>query len=217
VERLELLKDQKLWDGTIGEGWELQLEAKEVLDGAYLGCSIAVNGVCLTVTAFNSSSFTVGLAPETLRHTDLGSLKAGSKVNLERALAADGRNSGHFVQGHIDDVGTIEEMRQDGEALWIRVRPPERLMPYIVPKGFIAIDGTSLTVCEAPAEDGFFSVMLVAYTQQKIIFPTKSVGGTVNLEVDVTAKYVERSMSAMLARIEDLERRLGCAEAALAK
>lgn len=208
MERLELLKDQKLWDGTIGEGWELQLEAKEVLDGAYLGCSIAVNGVCLTVTAFNSSSFTVGLAPETLRHTDLGSLKAGSKVNLERALAADGRNSGHFVQGHIDDVGTIEEMRQDGEALWIRVRPPARLMPYIVPKGFIAIDGTSLTVCDVDHAQGTFNFMLIAFTQQKVIIPKKAVGDAVNLEVDVIAKYVEQSLAAVVARVEALEKRL---------
>jgi len=216
VKRLELKKGLKLWDGSVGEGWELQVGAQTVLDGAYLGCSIAVNGVCLTVTEFDGDSFTAGLSPETLRRTNLQELPSGAPVNLERALAADGRNSGHFVQGHVDDVGVIEEMRPDGEALWIRVKAPPRLMPYIVPKGFIAIDGTSLTVCNTNVADSWFDFMLVAYTQSKIILPSKQVGDAVNLEVDVTAKYVERSMGAMLERIEALERRLKAQERACA-
>jgi len=212
IRRAEAKENVQLWDGSVGSGFELEVEASEVLGGAYIGCSIAVNGVCLTVTEYDEQSFTVGLAPETLRRTNLPKLTAGSRVNLERALAADGRNSGHMVQGHIDDVGVIEEMRLDGDALWVTVRPPPNLMPYIVPKGFIAVDGTSLTVCNAEPADGKFDFMLVAHTQQCIILPKKQVGDTVNLEVDVTAKYVERSMSSMTQRIEDLERRLAAAK-----
>eukprot|EP00316_Scyphosphaera_apsteinii_P001310 CAMPEP_0119308826 /NCGR_PEP_ID=MMETSP1333-20130426/12791_1 /TAXON_ID=418940 /ORGANISM="Scyphosphaera apsteinii, Strain RCC1455" /LENGTH=309 /DNA_ID=CAMNT_0007312685 /DNA_START=26 /DNA_END=955 /DNA_ORIENTATION=- len=208
VRRMELCSGLSLWDGSMGEGWELEVAASEVLDGAYLGCSIAVNGVCLTVTEFDSESFVVGLAPETLRRSNLGDLKNGAAVNLERALPADGRNSGHFVQGHVDDVGVIEEIKPDGEALWIRVKPPARLMPYIVPKGFIAVDGTSLTVCNADPSEGSFDFMLVSYTQKKIILPKKKVGETVNLEVDVTAKYVQRSMGSIIARVEAMEQML---------
>ena len=114
----------------------------------------------------------------------------------------------------MDNVGTIVSMKPDGDALWVTVRPPKELMAYIVPKGFIAVDGASLTVCEAPAaaDPPYFSFMLVSYTQQKIIIPSKAVGDTVNLEVDVTAKYVERSMAAVLSRIEALEAKVGTSE-----
>jgi riboflavin synthase len=214
VARLEKRTDLPLWDGTVGEGWELEVKAEDVLSTAELGCSIAVNGVCLTVTAFDDSACSFGLAPETLRLTNLADLQPGAEVNLERALAADGRNSGHMVQGHVDDVGTIEELRPEGDALWVRVRPPARLMPYIVPKGFIAIDGTSLTVCEVNTTEGWFNFMLVAYTQQHIIIPKKPLGGKVNIEVDVTAKYVEKSMSALLGRVEALEEQVAALAAA---
>lgn len=212
---LEKRRDLSLWDGTIGEGWQMQVEASTVLEGAYLGCSIAVNGVCLTVTEFDDTHFSVGVAPETLRLTNLNGIAAGAPINLERALAADGRNSGHYVQGHVDDVGVIEAMTPDGEALTVRVRPPVRLMPYIVAKGFIAVDGTSLTVCNSNAEEGWFDFMLVSYTQSKIILPKKSVGDTVNLEVDAMAKYVERSMSSLLERMHVLETKLEEQEARL--
>ena len=207
VKRLEKVAGIELWDGSVGEGWEMEVDAKVVLEQASLGCSIAVNGVCLTVTEFDEKRFAVGLAPETIRRTNLVNLKAGDPINLERALAADGRNSGHFVQGHVDDVGIIEELRPDGDSLYVKVRPdavgcdpvgpfgrclhlrgaesclshprqvkpPARLMPYIVPKGFIAVDGTSLTVCEVDYTEGWFNFMLVAYTQQKIIIPNKPV------------------------------------------
>ena len=160
----------------------------------------------LTVTEFDKAKASFGLAPETLRLTNLIDLKPGAPVNLERALAVDGRNSGHMVQGHVDDVGLIEEMRPEGDALWVRVKPPARLLPYIVPKGFIAIDGTSLTVCNVNNAEGWFDFMLVAYTQQHIIVPNKAVGDKVNIEVDVTAKYVEKSMAALVGRVEELER-----------
>ncbi len=204
-----------MWDGSTSQGYELTVGASEVLGGAYLGCSIAVNGVCLTVTEFDHESFTVGLAPETVRRTNLAELESGAAVNLERALAADGRNSGHYVQGHVDGVGIIEEMRADGEALWVRVRPPAELMAYIVPKGFIAVDGTSLTVCESNAVEGWFDFMLVSYTQSKIILPKKAVGAKVNLEVDVMGKYVERAMGATASRLEQLEARVAELESQL--
>ena len=208
VQKLEKVGGMELWDGTVGEGWVLKVGASTVLEGAYLGCSISVNGVCLTATEFDDATCTFGLAPETLRCTNLASLSSGERVNLERAMAADGRNSGHMVQGHVDDVGEIIEMRPEDESLWFTVRPPPSLMPYIVPKGFIAIDGTSLTVCESNVEENYFTFMLVGYTQQKVILPSKKVGDRLNLEVDVTAKYVERSMGALLSRIDELESRL---------
>ena len=175
VRRLEKVARVEQWDGSVGEGWELEIDAAEALGQASLGCSIAVNGVCLTVTEFTDDWFRVGLAPETMRRTNMVSLEAGDAVNLERALPADGRNSGHFVQGHVDDVGEIVEMRPDGDSLYVTVRPPSRLLPYIVPKGFIAIDGTSLTVCEVDYTAGTFNFMLIAFTQQKVIIPKKEV------------------------------------------
>ena len=208
VKVLEKKSDMQLWDGSIGEGWELEIAADEVLSTAELGCSIAVNGVCLTVTEFDKSTCRFGLAPETLRLTNLEDLQPGAPVNLERALAVDGRNSGHMVQGHVDDVGIVEEMRPEGDALWVRVKPPARLLPYIVPKGFIAIDGTSLTVCNVNNAEGWFDFMLVAYTQQHIIIPKKTLGDKVNIEVDVTAKYVEKSMAALVGRVEELEQQV---------
>lgn len=183
IRSLRKVDGLSLWDGSVGQGWKMEVEASEVLGQASLGCSIAVNGVCLTVTEFDSTSFSAGLAPETIRRSNLIQLKKGDPVNLERALPADGRNSGHFVQGHVDDVGIIEELRPDGDSLFVKVRPPARLLPYIVPKGFIAVDGTSLTVCEVNYAEGWFNFMLVEYTQQEIIIPTKSVGAAVNLEV----------------------------------
>ena len=208
VRRLEKVERQEQWDGTVGEGWELEVEASTALEEASLGCSIAVNGVCLTVTSFDDKTFNVGLAPETIRRTNLERLQVGDPVNLERALPSNGRNSGHFVQGHVDEVGIIEELRPDGDSLWVRVRPPAHLLPYIVPKGFIAIDGTSLTVCNVDAVEGWFDFMLIEFTQQKVIIPKKAVGDAVNLEVDVLAKYVEQGLKAVTARLDALEAKL---------
>mmetsp|Transcript_23130 Transcript_23130/g.52167 ORF Transcript_23130/g.52167 Transcript_23130/m.52167 type:complete len:234 (-) Transcript_23130:59-760(-) len=144
--------EMTLWDGSVGQGTELVVRSPSgiVLDGAYEGASIAINGVCTTVVVFDEHTFKVGLAPETLRRSNLGDLAAGERVNLERSLPADGRNSGHFVQGHVDCTGTILSKEPDGESLWIKVAAPPDLMRLVVPKGFIAIDGTSLTVCEVP-------------------------------------------------------------------
>jgi len=173
-----------------GDSYELTISAKHVLDGVKLGDSICVNGVCLTVTTFDWDSFDVGLAPETRVKSNLGDLTAGDPVNLERSLTPTSRMGGHFVQGHIDGTGVIENFRKDEDALWMTIKTPSDLMPYIAPKGFIAIDGTSLTVVDVG--DDWFNVTLIAYSQAKIIQPGKKPGDRVNLEVDIVAKYLER-------------------------
>ena len=170
-------------------------------------CSISVNGVCLTATDLKDDTFKVGLAPETLRRTYLGKLKEGESLNLERASEIGGRNSGHFVQGHIDGVGEIIDKWEDEDSLFFKVRVDQELLRYIVPKGFIAVDGTSLTVCEVDSriEESWFTFMLVEYTQKKIIIPKKDVGALLNIEVDVLGKYSESALAAILPRIEELE------------
>ncbi len=179
-----------------GDSYEMTISAQKVLEGVILGDSIAVNGVCLTVTAFTGDSFDVGLAPETRVKSNLGDLTAGAPVNLERSLTPTTRMGGHFVQGHIDDTGVIDHFRKDEDALWMTIKTPQALMRYIAPKGFIAIDGTSLTVVDV-GED-WFNVTLIAYSQQKIIQPSKKPGDRVNLEVDILAKYLERLVTARL-------------------
>ena len=133
----------KLWDGTTAEGAELTVrlnEGTQVLSDAYIGCSIAVNGVCLTMTSIDTEKreFTVGLAPETLRRSNLGMLSSGSNVNIERALKADSRNSGHFVQGHVDCTAPITDKYYEEDSLWIKVEAPRDIIKFIVPKGFIS-------------------------------------------------------------------------------
>ncbi|KAJ1397495.1 Riboflavin synthase-like beta-barrel [Sesbania bispinosa] len=178
-------------------GFDMKVEAKTVLDGVNLGDSIAVNGTCLTVTEFDTkdSNFTVGLSPETLRKTSLEELEPGSLVNLERAVTPTSRMGGHFVQGHVDGTGVIVSMDPEGDSLWVKVSAEKDLLKYVVPKGFIAVDGTSLTVVDVFDDEGCFNFMLVAYTQQRIVIPLKKVGQKVNLEVDILGKYVERLLS----------------------
>lgn len=178
-----------------------------LLSDAHLGDSIAINGVCLTVTTFTLDpvpSFTVGIAPETLRLTNLGSLRQGSRVNLERAVRSDTRMGGHFVQGHVDTVATIIKKTPDGEAITVRLQPKSKeVLRYVVYKGFIALDGASLTVTKVDDEEGWWEVMLIAYTQEKIVTAGKAVGETVNVEVDMTAKYVEKSIQGYLNSLEE--------------
>ncbi|XP_073281148.1 riboflavin synthase [Primulina huaijiensis] len=175
----------------------MKILAKTILEDVHLGDSISVNGTCLTVTEFDtvSSEFSVGLSPETLRKTSLGELGSGSLVNLERALSPSSRMGGHFVQGHVDGTGEIVEKVAEGDSLWVKVKVTNELLKYIVPKGFIAVDGTSLTVVDVFDDEGCFNFMLVAYTQQKVVIPLKEVGQKVNLEVDILGKYVERLLS----------------------
>jgi len=218
VDKLVVNKQMPLWDGSLGEGVELTVVADRALLDAYVGCSIAINGVCLTATLLEDNKFTVGLAPETLRRTNLGRLKAGGRVNLERALRADGRNSGHFVQGHVDCTGTILAKWKEADSLWVKVKVSHDVIRYIVPKGFICVDGTSLTVCDVSvaanaSNESWFTFMLIAHTQQHVIIPSKEVGDLVNIEVDVLAKMVETSLQRIVGektgeRIAKLEQQV---------
>ncbi|KAF2204795.1 Lumazine-binding protein [Delitschia confertaspora ATCC 74209] len=180
-----------------GGGTSLTIsDAEEILGDAHLGDSISVNGTCLTITEFEKSWFKVGVAPETLRRTNLGSLKKGSKVNLERAVSASTRMGGHFVQGHVDTIATIQSVTPDGNALTFRFKPRDAaVLRYIVEKGYVTIDGASLTVTKVEdGLDGWWEVMLIAYTQEKVVTATKKPGEAVNVEVDQVGKYVEKSV-----------------------
>ncbi|MBM2825742.1 MAG: ribE [Dehalococcoidales bacterium] len=174
---------------AVGEA-DLVVAAGRVLQGTELGSSIAVNGVCLTVTRFSKASFSVDLMPETRKRSTLGLLSAGDRVNLERPLAVGGRLGGHFVQGHIDTTGRVDSLRWEGEAMLLTIEAPPEVMRYVVEKGFIAVDGVSLTVVVKDARS--FQVSLVGYTRQHTILGERRVGEPVNLEVDIIAKYVEQ-------------------------
>ena len=168
----------------------LVIAASQVLKGMQSGGSIAVNGVCLTVTDFDSQSFSVDVMPETLRQTNLGRLRTGDRVNLERPLALGGEVGGHLVQGHVDDTGRIASATNEGEAVLMRFEAPPEVMRFIVPRGFIAVDGVSLTVTDRDV--GSFWVSIVDYTRQNTVLGSRKVGDMVNLEVDVIAEYVEQ-------------------------
>lgn len=174
------------------DGVEMTIAGSVVLEDVKLGDSIAVNGACLTVIRFDVESFSVGLAPETLRCTSLGEAEVGALVNLERSVQPNSRMGGHFVQGHVDGAGTIVSFEPEGDSLWVKVATSPELLRLIVPKGYISVDGTSLTVVKVLDDESAFTFMLVAYTQQKIVVPFKKVGSKVNLEVDIVGKYVER-------------------------
>lgn len=208
--------DLLLWNGERGTGFELVVQVQVALEGAYLGCSIAVNGTCLTATSIDADRVAFGVAPETLRRTNLGELKPGDKVNVERSMGVDARNSGHFVQGHVDGVGSILSFTREDDSLWVRIATAPELLRDIVVKGYIAIDGTSLTVCEVDRQQGWFSVMLISHTQNHIILPLKQVGDHVNLEPDVLGKYAARSMGAVLERVDALEGQLQTTQRATA-
>jgi riboflavin synthase len=152
----------------------------------------------LTVTEFTPTSFKVGVAPETLRRTNLGALQANSRVNLERAVSANTRMGGHLVQGHVDTVATVRSVTPDGEALTFRLQPRDPgVLRYIVEKGFITLDGASLTITKVQdGPDGWWEVMLIQYTQSKVVTASKQVGELVNVEVDQVGKYVEKSVAA---------------------
>lgn len=171
-------------------GWSLTILASTVLECLRLGNSIAVNGTCLTLTNLTANSLTVGLSPETLRRTNLGDLKAGDGVNLERSMVSNGRIDGHFVQGHVDGTGIVRDFQPEGDSLWVTIEAAPELLRYIVPKGYIAVDGASLTVVEVLPE--VFTFMLIAYTQQHVVLPKRPIGSRVNLEVDILGKYVEK-------------------------
>ena len=167
---------------------KLVISARQVVDGINPGDSIAINGACLTVTDFDRASFSVDVMPETLQRTNLGQLKAGDGVNLERPTTLGGRLGGHLVQGHIDDTGRIIAMEWEGEALLFRFETPPEVIRYTAPKGFIAVDGISLTITEK--DNSSFQVSMVEYTRRNTTLGSRKVGDVVNLEVDIIAKYV---------------------------
>lgn len=168
----------------------LGIACSKVLEGTKIGDSIAVNGVCLTVTAMSESGYTADVMPETLERSSLGALKKDSRVNLERAMAADGRFGGHIVAGHIDGTGTVQEVRKDETAVWYRIAADECVLRYIVEKGSIAVDGISLTVARVTDQD--FSVSVIPHTQGVTNLTDRRAGDIVNLECDIVGKYVEK-------------------------
>ena len=171
----------------------ITIEAEKVLEDIHLGDSIAMNGVCLTVTSFDSHSYSVDIMHESLKRTNLGSMKSGSRVNLERAMAADGRFGGHIVAGHVDGTGKITAMEKDDNAVWIYIQAEPSVLKYIVEKGSITIDGISLTV--AKVDEKSFAVSVIPHTGTHTTLLEKKPGDTVNLENDMIGKYVEKLLN----------------------
>ena len=163
--------------------------ATKVTEDLKLGDSIAVNGTCLTAVSFDRTEFSVDLSPETMRRTSLGQLSVGGPVNLERALLASDRMGGHIVQGHVDGTGRVMSTKRDRDSTIFRIRVPKRLNRYIVEKGFVAVDGISLTVVKRGASS--FTLAVIPYTLANTNLAALSVGDRVNLEADILAKYVE--------------------------
>lgn len=171
----------------------LSIKANKVIEDVKLGYSICTNGVCLTVTNIYGNIFDADVMAETLRRSNLGELKVGSKVNLERALSAKGRFGGHIVSGHIDGVGKIVSLEKEDNAIWVTIEAKENILQYIVEKGSIAIDGISLTV--AYVDDKVFKVSIIPHTGKETILLSKTSEDTVNLECDVIGKYVEKLLT----------------------
>jgi riboflavin synthase len=174
-------------------GTTLTIRAQHVLADTRIGDSIAVNGACLTVIRHQATSFDVEMAPETLRKTSLGQLHQGEPVNLERSLPANGRIGGHVVQGHVDATAEVIDLRPDGEGVMTMFRAPEALMKYIVPKGYIAVDGMSLTVVDTGPD--WFTISFIPHTRAVTVASHYAPGRLVNLEVDILGKYVEKLLA----------------------
>ena len=178
---------------------DIMIQANKVLEDTKLGDSISVNGVCLTVTSLTNKSLSVDIMPETLRRTNIGLLHQGGNVNLERALVVGSRLGGHLIQGHVDATGSIHTLTQQGKAIIVKYMAPLEVTRYVVEKGFIAVDGVSLTAIDCDANS--FAVSLVGFTRDHTILGTKRQGDTVNLEADIIAKYVERFQEKQHAKI----------------
>ncbi|OLN22508.1 riboflavin synthase subunit alpha [Domibacillus antri] len=171
-----------------GKSLQLTIAAKKVLADVQLGDSISVNGVCLTVITFTKTHFSADVMPETFKTTSLSALTPGASVNLERAMAANGRFGGHFVSGHVDGVGHITSKQQEENALYITISYPEHLGRYFLYKGSVALDGTSLTLFGVTDHD--LTVSLIPHTRDETVLASKGVGDPVNIECDMLAKYV---------------------------
>ena len=191
-------------------GSRLAVKADRVLEDIQKGDSIAVNGVCLTVTALSRDGFTADVMAETLRRSNLGALKVGEAVNLERALAANGRFGGHIVSGHVDNLGEIVNTKQEGSALWLTLSAPPDVLELVVKKGSVTLDGVSLTVAERTERT--FSVSLIPTTQTDTTLLRKRPGDKINLETDIIGKYVRallhKSAPAALPEGQPTESRL---------
>ena len=188
VEEKGKLKDKI----ATGDGFQFVIEAKLIMDDLKIGSSIAVNGCCLTVVKIEGNTFAVDTIEETLNKTNLGVLKQGMNVNLERPLAAEARLGGHFVLGHIDTTGKVENVKELSNSHWLTISFPEKFKQYLIYVGSVAIDGVSMTVAEL--QNNSFSVGIIPHTWKETIFADKKIGDTVNLEFDVLGKYVERIM-----------------------
>lgn len=171
---------------------KMTLQGNLIFEDMHIGDSIAVNGVCLTVTEKTSNTFIVDVMPETLRRSSLGKLSKGSKVNMERAMAANGRFGGHIVSGHIDGTGEIESFVKEDNAVWVTIKASSKLLKYIIEKGSITIDGISLTV--AYVDNRCFKVSLIPHTAANTTLLTKKAGDIVNLENDIVGKYIDKLM-----------------------
>lgn len=182
----------------------VEIGAEIVLEDAKIGDSIAVNGICLTVTSLKDHGFTADVMAETMRRTSLSMCKAGSEVNLERAMPADGRFGGHIVSGHIDGTGSIVSLKREENAVWVKIRADKSILDLIVEKGSVAIDGISLTVADLTEET--FSVSIIPHTGKETILLDKKAGDLVNLENDIVGKYVKRLMN--IDREEEKEERI---------
>jgi riboflavin synthase len=179
---------------------QLTVGAGKVLNGLTPGASVAINGVCLTITELNANSFSVDVMPETAKRSNIGRLKTGDKVNLERPLILNGWVGGHLVQGHVDATGKIREITPEGGAQLIRFEAPKDVLFYVVEKGFIAVDGISLTVSNC--DDTSFQVSVVDFTRRNTILKDRRIGDVVNLEVDIIAKYVAQFTQAKKSGID---------------
>ena len=176
-----------------GSSGTIRIESRKVLEGTSIGDSIAVNGICLTVTSMGDGFFTADVMAETVRRSSLGTLSQGSEVNLERAMAANGRFGGHIVSGHIDGTGTVRSLVREENAIWVTIETPPEILKYIVHKGSICIDGISLTVASVGSDN--FKVSVIPHTGSETTLLSKRPGSPVNLENDIIAKYVERLMN----------------------
>jgi riboflavin synthase len=183
-----------------GDAIVMTIEASKILTDVKEGDSIAVNGVCLTVTYFNDKLFTVDLMPETVRHTSLKDLKVTSSVNLERAMAANGRFGGHFVSGHVDGMGTIITKRPEHNAVYYDIKISPELRKYMMMKGSICVDGTSLTIFGV--SDNSVTVSLIPHTLEGTVLGEKGSGDNVNIECDMLAKYIEGLLTNRIQTVE---------------
>lgn len=184
-----------------GSNSDLVIRAKKVLEETKIGDSIAVNGICLTVTNLGNGTFTADVMNETLSRSSLADSRAGTKVNLERAMPNNGRFGGHIVSGHVDGIGVVKQIKKDGIAVWYTIETEPEILHYIVEKGSIAIDGISLTV--AYVDDTVFSVSVIPHTAKETILSGKKVGDLVNLENDIVGKYVEHFMTNVSYSVEN--------------